>query len=358
MASATGPGKTERRTNPTSLMLYNFDVDVAHLKEEHKAFLRSEALPTLRAGGSVSVIGLTDRKGTAAHNQELSEQRAANTVEFLRGEVSNGFNVNQSTGFGEAAAAREGQADDTLNERFRTVLLFLSKTPVPPPISNIKSKTIQIAVKSYIAVIGSRIGTMPGFTIVPIPVPPFSATPVPVPRQTLLNLLAKATDAAYSEDPRTSIKDKHYRLLSLCNISISWSEGKLLHATPSVLETDGGKEGPLQPPDLITTPVTTSIIGSSIFTFSWTAKGRPHLAAEPAFQIVKPRTSVYIWHLIDGRIDVSSGAPMVTGVLRGSEFPSHRAFVDGRVAVVPREIPQGDFSNLWVPDPSDPTKVK
>ena len=43
----TGPGKTEKRTNPPSLMLYNFDIDGDQLKDEHKKFLRAEAFPTL-----------------------------------------------------------------------------------------------------------------------------------------------------------------------------------------------------------------------------------------------------------------------------------------------------------------------
>lgn len=360
MTRPTGLGKTEKRATPPSLMLYNFDIDGDKLKDQHKIFLRVEAFPTLRAGGSVSIIGLTDRKGSAAHNQALSERRVAETVLFLRSEVSNGFNVKQATGFGESAATQEGDVDGTLNERFRTVLLFLSKTPVPPPVTSVKTQTIQIVIKSFIAVIGGSVGTLPGRTVVVLPLPtlPVPFIPVPTSNQTLLEILAKATDVAYSENPVTVSKDKHYRLFSACNFTVTWSEGKLLGATASALETDGGKEGPLQPPPLIATPVTTGFAGASIFTFSWTAKGRPHLAAEPAFQLVQPRTSFYIWHSISGQINVSSGVPLFTGRLLGSKFPSHRLFVDGKRSVVPPELPQGVFSNLWVPDPSDFTKVK
>ncbi len=348
---ATGSGKTEKRTAPPSLMLYNFDIDGEKLKEEHKTFLRTEAFPTLQGGGSVSIVGLTDRKGSAAHNQALSERRAAETEAFLRSGVTNGFNVKQSTGFGEGAAAREGEPDGSLDERFRTVLLFLSKTPVPPPVAAVKSQTVQVAVKSFIAVIGSKVGIMPGWTVVP------SNPPVPVPRQTLLNAMVLLADKNFSEDPRTVAQDKHYRLFSSCDFHLTWSDGKLLGATASALATDGGKEGPLQPPPLIATPVTTSSAESTL-TFAWTAKGRPHLLAEPSFQVIQPRTSVYIWHNIVGQINVGSGAPLVTGMLRGSEFPSHRVFVDGKVAIVPPELRQGVFSNLWVADGSDPTKVK
>src|SRR5437764_10159120 len=127
MAKATGKGGTEVRTDPPSLMLFNFDIDGAKLKEEHKAFLRDKAVPALRSGASVSVIGLTDRSGSGAHNKALSDQRVARTVEFLRQEVPTGFALKQSTGFGEEAAAREGEKDGTLDERFRSVLIFLSR---------------------------------------------------------------------------------------------------------------------------------------------------------------------------------------------------------------------------------------
>src|SRR5205085_1365079 len=76
----TGKGKTEKRANPASLLLFNFDIDGDKLKEEHKAFLRVEAVPAIRAGSSISVIGLADRLGGTklhAHNQVLSQNRAA-----------------------------------------------------------------------------------------------------------------------------------------------------------------------------------------------------------------------------------------------------------------------------------------
>ena len=62
----TGRGKNEKRIVPPSLLLFNFDIDGDALKPEHKAFLRAEAITRLRAGSSVRVIGLADRKGGAA----------------------------------------------------------------------------------------------------------------------------------------------------------------------------------------------------------------------------------------------------------------------------------------------------
>lgn len=133
MLKRTGPGKTEVRTAPPSLMLYNFDTDGKDLKLEHTDFLKDKAVPVLRNGGSVTLIGLTDRAGSREHNQKLSEARVAETIKFLRGEVPTGFNVrNDTAGYGERAAELEGQKDGVANDRFRTVLLFLSDAPEPP----------------------------------------------------------------------------------------------------------------------------------------------------------------------------------------------------------------------------------
>lgn len=348
MARPTGPGKTERRTSPPSLMLFNFDIDGDTLKEEHKTFLRMEAVVILRAGGSLRVIGLTDRKGSAAHNLALSARRVEKTVAFLRAEVPTGVNLLQTTGFGEEVAAREGEIDGTLDERFRAVLVFVSAAPVVT-----RNRVIEVTAKSFIALIGSRTGSIPGTTFIVLPI---SSIPILVTRQFLLEMLATATDAQFNENPANGSRDRHYRLFSSCQFTVVWEGARILAAVPSPLVTDIGMEGPLQPPPLVASPVTVSPTGGSVVTFSWTGKGRPHLLAEPAFQNVQLRTSVFIWHIVEGQIDVSSGAPVTTLRIRGSQFPSHRAFVNG--APLLPDLPQGPFSKLWVPDPTDRTKVR
>jgi hypothetical protein len=330
-------------------MLFNFDIDGDALKPEHKNFLRREVIPKLRTGMGVAVIGLADRKGSAGHNQALSDKRVARTLEFLRAEVPAGFTLKQATGFGEQAAAREGEKDETLDERFRSVLIFLSAAPVVT-----QNKVIEVTAKSFIATIGPKIGSMPGFTTLPL-------TTIPVSRQSLLDLLAAATDAQFGENPRSAAKNKGYRLFSSCRFTVVFEDGKILAATPAIpeLETDVGTEPPrggLQPPDMIVSPVSVSAKGTNFVTFSWTGKGRPHLLAEPTFQTVRSRTSVFIWHTVTGRIDISSGSPVTTVSIKGSQFPSHRVFVDG-VLILP-EVPQGPFSNLWNSDPADSFKVK
>ena len=57
--------------------------------------------------------------------------------------------------------------------------------------SEVKTQTIKVKIKSFIAVIGSQVGTVPGVATIPIRPQPFEIIPVPVPRQTLLQILAK-----------------------------------------------------------------------------------------------------------------------------------------------------------------------
>ena len=347
----TGPGKNKKRIAPPSLLLFNFDIDGDALKPEHKAFLRSEAIASLRAGSSLAVIGLADRKGGPAlhaHNQVLSEKRAAATVAFLRSEVP-GLVLKQEAGFGEDAAAREGEAAGSSDELFRSVLVF-----VEPAAVITATKVIEITAKSFIAHIGSAVGTMPGMTFTP-PIPPLVA-PIPVSRQFLLERLASALEL--DENPMNPDKDSRYRLFSQCRITVVFEAGRILAAVPGIpdLDSDVGMEGPIRPPALIVSPVTISPKGGSFVTFSWIAKGKPHPSAEVLFNAVQPRTSVFIWHAVSGRIDVASGTPVVTVQIKGSQFPSHRIFRDRSLFVA--ELRQGPFSDLWVPDPTDSTKVR
>jgi hypothetical protein len=68
-----------------------------------------------------------------------------------------------------------------------------------------------------------------------------------------------------------------------------------------------------------------------------------------------PRTSVYIWHRVVGRIECVGGEPRASVQLTGSRFPSHRAWVNG--VLQPGALAQGPFSYLWTPTPTDPTLV-
>ena len=132
MSKSTGPGRTEHRTSPKSLLLYNFDINGDQLKAEHETFLRKEVVPVLQRGGSVSLVGLASRSGSHSHNLALSERRAHNTLAFLRKAVPSGFAARQVAGFGESKAEQEGYRDGSEDERFRSVVVFTSLSPTPP----------------------------------------------------------------------------------------------------------------------------------------------------------------------------------------------------------------------------------
>jgi hypothetical protein len=201
------------------------------------------------------------------------------------------------------------------------------------------TRTIRVTGKSYIGVVGAAAGV------------PYCGT-VDLSARAKMYLLAKATDAAYSENPLSDIKDKHYRLYSSRSFNVTCENGRISNVTAGPLETDAGVEcipkttQCLQPPPLIASDINAAPSGPNSYNFSWTVKGRPHLAAEPAFQLICPRTSVYIWHKVQGQITCAPGDVNTAVQITGSAFPSHRVFVGGGIAAP--TVPQGNMSNLWI----------
>jgi hypothetical protein len=196
--------------------------------------------------------------------------------------------------------------------------------------------TLRIVVKSFIECIGTAIGTLP-----------FRCNLVPGPGTTQVRLaaLAVATDRMMCENPMHDRKDKGYRLYSACTLRVTCRNGQLVDVIASQLDTDSGKEGPLQTPPLITSPVNIVRLPDG-FEFGWSARGRPHIAVEPGFQLVCPRTSVFIWHRISGRVQCTPSGARVSVNLSGSKFPTHRAFVNGKVVST---VAQHEFARLWFP---------
>lgn len=213
-------------------------------------------------------------------------------------------------------------------------------------------RNFRVVVKSYIAPIGLGAGS------------PYCGGLLNASADIRLRALAAATDLAFGENPLSDAMDKRYRLYSSRSFTVTCSNGRIVTVVPTPIVTDAGTEciprtsACLQPPPLVLSGVTAGMTAPNTFEFSWTAKGRPHLAAEPAFQAVCPRTSVYIWHTIQGRIQCGGGDARLDIVrLVGSRFPSHRVFVNG--AIRSPGVAQGPFSNLWVPASlSDPTLVR
>lgn len=220
-----------------------------------------------------------------------------------------------------------------------------------PATAGTVTRDFKVVLKSYIAPIGSSTGS------------PYCGGLLNPTANLRLRALAYVTDMAFSENPVTDVKDKHYRLYSSRTFSVTCRGGQLVSVAPSSIDTDSGKEciprtsACLQAPPLTVSDVTAGMTSPGVFDFTWKAKGRPNLGAEPGMQAVCPRTSVYIWHFVRGRIQCNGGQPTLTLQLSGSHFPSHRAFVNG--VIWPPTIPQGSFSNLWVAaGVSDPLTVR
>jgi hypothetical protein len=213
------------------------------------------------------------------------------------------------------------------------------------------ARTFKVVAKSFIAPIGGNAGS------------PYCGSVLNPGPALKLRALAAATDAAYSENPTTDARDRRYRLYSSRTFTVTCNGPRIVSVVPTPIDTDVGLEciprtsRCLTPPPITLSRVTASQTSPTTYEFSWTAKGRPNLGAEPAFQLVCPRTSVYIWHTVSGRIECANGEPRIDVRFSGSQFPSHRLFING--VVRSPQIPQGPFSNLWrAAGIADPTLVR
>jgi hypothetical protein len=65
--------------------LYNFDIDVPKLKEQHKSFLNEKVIPALTANRAarVNLMGSASRSGEHDHNKSLSGARASAVLDYL-----------------------------------------------------------------------------------------------------------------------------------------------------------------------------------------------------------------------------------------------------------------------------------
>jgi hypothetical protein len=211
------------------------------------------------------------------------------------------------------------------------------------------TRDIKIVVKSFIAPIGLNAGSP-------------SCGRYDPQAHLRLRAAAAATDAAMRENPTTDAKDRAYRLYTSRTFTVTCNNGAIVSVLPSQIDTGVGLECVprtslcLTPPPMLITDVSAAQRSPNSYVFSWTGKGRPPNPAVMFFQSVCPRTSVFIWHRIDGTIECVNGEPRARINLGGSQFPSHRAWING--SLVGGTIPQGPFSNLWVPSPADPVMVR
>jgi OmpA family len=297
---------------------------------------------------SIRLVGHTDTVGSDAYNFNLALRRAQEirrqlivAIEKRKPGLSSSVTITPES---------RGEKDPLPGspDRSRRVEVFLPPTGIPPPPAPAAiTKDFKIVVKSYIAPIRVRIGATVCSAVDPVATGRLAA-------------LALATDTAFSENPLTNLKDKKYRLYSERTFRVECLGGKIVRVTPSPMDTDVGLECLprtsvcLHPPSLIVSGVSAAPSGPATFDFAWFAKGRPPRAAEAGFQVICPRISWFIWHRISGRIDCSGPTIRVTTRLVGSQFPSHRVFINGALVTT---VPQGTFSRLWFPSPSDLTMV-
>ena len=176
----------------------------------------------------------------------------------------------------------------------------------------------------------------------------------------------------FNQIPFTPAMDGIYRLYTSVEIGVAVT-GSTITLTTITASRDAGAEASLWLPEDIpwipfpvlvpttvygtikmTTPTVTTVSPSTIDVW-WQGYGHPNSAFEPAFQWVALRSSVNIWHQVDVQISASGGtASCVVKSFLGSGFPSRTLWVNG---VVKASFGQGPFSDLWQPDPTNPSWV-
>lgn len=215
------------------------------------------------------------------------------------------------------------------------------RPPLPPVPST--SRTFSVTAKSFIRCIGGAIGSTA-----------CGSNPLDITAGARLAAFAALTDRGFCEDPTTAAMDKVYRLFSARSFQATCDEsGLTVVGGPMVIDT--GKEGPLQAPPLIIRSNFLRRLSPTSFDFGWIGLGRPAAVLEPGFQAVCPRLSMFIWHEVRGRISCGPSGPELTAFISGSQFPTHRLWIDG---VIRGSIPQGVLSNLWVSFAGEPTRVR
>lgn len=128
----TGEGRFAYEKGIFTVRLYNFDVDSAQLKPEHKKFLDEEIAPKLANGNSISLIGLASRSGPGMHNERISESRADRVHEYLTDTTHISFECRIKEWNGERSAKEKGEPDDSEDDWYRAVIVMTSPAYEPP----------------------------------------------------------------------------------------------------------------------------------------------------------------------------------------------------------------------------------
>lgn len=113
--------------------LTHFAIGSSVLRPDHQRFLEQEVAARLRKGGSVTLVGLASRSGSASANEALAKRRMEAVLVRLRQLAGTAFQIKLATSAGEAAAAGAGQKDGTEDASWRAVLLVWWQNSDPPP---------------------------------------------------------------------------------------------------------------------------------------------------------------------------------------------------------------------------------
>lgn len=323
-----------------------------------------------RAISSVRLVGHTDPVGAPAYNDALGRRRADAIKAALLATLDRmrpGFarSVSVTTDSAGATQLLDRGPSEPARARNRRVEVFLPggppPVPQPSPEPATRTETVKVVARSSILRVGSAVGSVP-CTVRVLPTPLPGVPVVPVPSNAALRAFGAVLDRIITDHIRSDAKDRLYRLFSQQSFRVVCQNNQILSVTPSSMDTDVGDEcfapgglGCITPPPLIVTGVTLNRIAPDAFAFGWQGKGRPHNAAEPAFQAICPRSSRYIWHQVSGTIRCGSAGVSVGITLTGSRFPTHAVFVNGALRA---SIPQGTLGMLWDRHPSDPSMVR
>ncbi len=331
------------------LFYFQVSTDDFAIGEEQRLIDYIDNIKAQNSSVDIDIYGMASSEGDLNLNQALSCYRA-DAVSMMLKSAGLGDNIRSVRAGGPIP-------DTAKNPTFRAVSIDVQsknrpdkKIPAEPTI-----KEIKLVGKSFIAPI-----TQTGIS---------KCIFFDVKSQLKLEALAAVTEKLTGDHPVDDSEDKSYRLFSERKIRVGCLNGKFVTLETDPLNTDKGKEGFIDPPDLEITDSKVDLEDSgTLLHVSWMAKGRPANQVEPGFQLVCFRRSRFIWHHVDSKIKCNNGDISVTTTIIGSQFPSHSIFE--RISTVEHDdsltflslksgtISQKAFSRLWNSSSSDPNLVE
>jgi hypothetical protein len=213
--------------------------------------------------------------------------------------------------------------------------------------------------------VGQIVPDRPGI----VPTPGIGITPINQPTATQrLRAFARIIQhlTAFNENPRTAAKDGKYRLYTRVDMTLDCTCDDIPFIDRMATDMDGGVESewwmswPFFPAPKVKgtinlVPLNVSYSFPSVLTVDWRGWGRPNALAEPGMQAVALRTSKNIWHWPEAKFICVFGEPILFSTdLLGSKFPSHRLWVNNRLA---DSVPQNTLADLWYPMAGAPSFV-